>query len=161
MNTAPALRRSLEHLHTQISARAALDDALLSLADDWADSTGDVVALTLAHHAQLGGRRLAAVLSATAASARAEVAHRRDVDAEQASLRRGTKIVLGVVVATVAVMKFLSPTYLAFYTSPTGQLLLVPIIAVFVAAIAWMSRLAQFPTQPRVLARDTEPAGPS
>jgi hypothetical protein len=158
LTAAPTLGPSLQTLADRLDERGPLDEALLSLAEQWADPTGDMVALTLAAHTQLGGRRLATVLSSLAAAIRAEVTRRRDADAEQASIRRGTKIVLTAIVLTVAAMRLASPSYLAFYSSGSGQCVLSVVVAVFLVAVLWMSRLAAFPAQPRLLA---PPDGPT
>lgn len=147
----PPLRSPLAALTDRLAAREPLDRALLVLADDLDDPSGDLVAAALALNARVQGPHLAAVLTDLARTLRDEAEIRRRIDAERRATRRGVRIIVGVTVATTLGLAALAPGYVGPYGTPAGQLVLALVMAVDAAALGWMSRLAALPTARRIL----------
>ena len=155
---APAIRSELAALAERLAGREPLPAALLELAGDLDDPAADLIVAALALNARAQGRALRAVLSALANSVRAELADRRQVEAERRALRRGVRIVVAVTVAMALGLALLNPDYVAPYRTAVGQAVLAGIVAIFVAGFGWLAALARMPRPARFL---VPPRGPT
>jgi Flp pilus assembly protein TadB len=158
---APSIRPQLGGLAERLAAREPLETALRALADDLDDGGADLILAALILNARAQGRALEAVLSALAASTRAELRVRRTIDAERRSTRRAVQVVVTVTVGSALGLAFGNPVYVAPYRSATGQVVLTVVVAIFAAGFVWLARLAALPATPRLLAnsRDRLPQG--
>jgi Flp pilus assembly protein TadB len=147
----PAVQRLTDRLALQLPLSAALH----AFAADLEDPAGDLVVAALLLTNTGAGRGLRDQLSALAAALRAEVDLRGTVDATRRATRRGTRIVTTVTVATVLGLRWLNPNYVEPYGTPTGQLVLTIVLGLFAAGLAWMARLAAYPTPDRFLRAPT------
>ena len=93
----PLLRRPLRELAARLDGRVPLPEALARFADDVDDPAADLVvaALTLNARQRAGG--LDRILTSLAASSRAELEMRRNVELERRSLRRQAQRIAGAV----------------------------------------------------------------
>jgi Flp pilus assembly protein TadB len=155
---APAIRAELATLAERLAAREPLPAALLALAADLDDPGADLIVAALALNARAQGRQLRAVLSALADSVRAELADRRQVEAERRALRRGVRIVVVVTVAMALGLALGNPGYVAPYRTAVGQGVLAGVVAVFAVGFGWLAALARMPRPARFLAQATAPA---
>jgi len=157
----PALARPLQNVVSRMGQREPIEQVLRRLADDIADPVADQAIAALILNVRAQGRQLRTVLTALATSTRREVETRRAVEAERRSMRRGVQIIMAVTVAITVGMAVFSRDYAAPYSTLTGQLVLVLVVAEFVAGFAWMRRLSTYATPARFLhAHHTAPDAP-
>lgn len=124
-------------LAARLGARWPQEDALRAFAVEVSDPAADlaVAALILAGRRQ--GPGLAAALASVAGALAEEVAVRRRVEADRAKPRATARAVTVVTLAVVA-LGLATGGYLQPYGTPLGQLVLVAVTAIFVAALAWL-----------------------
>jgi hypothetical protein len=79
------------------------------------------------------------------------------VDAERRATRRSVQVVVGVSVGVALLLAIFNHQYVKPYDGPLGQLVLVLVILLYVAAFLWLRRLARFELPDRFLgdAQDT------
>ncbi|KHL11249.1 Flp pilus assembly protein TadB [Mumia flava] len=147
----PAIQPQLIALSDRLRMRTPLPTALQQFADDLDDPSADLVIATLMLNARLRGPGLRDVLSSLADSAREELEMRRRVNAGRASTRRSVQIVVGITVVFVGGLIVFNRDYLAPYSTPAGQLVLLLILGLFALGFLWMRRLAVFELPQRFL----------
>jgi Flp pilus assembly protein TadB len=150
---APSIRPQLTDLAERLAAREPLESALRELADALDDGGADLIIAALILNARAQGRALEAVLSALAASTRAELRVRRAIDAERRSTRRAVQVVVVVTVVSALGLALGNPAYVAPYRTATGQVVLAAVVAIFAAGFVWLGRLSALPTSQRLLAK--------
>jgi Flp pilus assembly protein TadB len=150
----PLLTPALATLTDRLRSREPLEEALRGYATDLDDVSADLVVAALLLNSRAQGRRLHAVLTALAVSVRAEVAMRRQIEADRAATRRGVQIVLAVTVSMAVGLRLANPGYVQPYSTPTGQFALAVIVAVFALGFGWLHRLGQLPVPDRFLANN-------
>jgi hypothetical protein len=146
----------LSGLAAALRGGVRLPTALRAFAADVADPTCDVVVAVLILAAQYQAREVAAALSGIGRTARRHAAGRLRVAVGRARLRTQTRIVVGVILATTALVIVLLPTVVHPYASPTGQLVLAALGASFAGVLVWMSRASRIPDLPRTLTRHVD-----
>ena len=144
VETAPALLQPpLTRLRGLLAARESLTTALPALAEDLADPSADLVIATLILNARSRGPGLANALQRLAESIREELELRRRIEAGRRGDWRSVQIIVGITLAMGAAMAFVfPPQFTQPYRSLAGQGVLLVILAIFVAAFAWIRRLA-------------------
>jgi Flp pilus assembly protein TadB len=151
-SSAPApIAEEVAALGARISARWPTEDALRAFADDIGDADADLVAAALILAQRRKGPGVAAALTALADALAEEVAMRRRVEADRAKPRATARAVTLITLGVVAVGA-LNGSYLQPYATPLGQLVLVGVTGVFVAALAWMRAMTLTSTRRRLLA---------
>jgi Flp pilus assembly protein TadB len=150
---APAIREQLNGLVERLAAREPVETALRALADDLDDGGADLIIAALILNVRAQGRSLEAVLTALAASTRAELRARRGIDAERRSTRRAVQVVVTVTVTSALGLALGNPAYVAPYRTAVGQGVLVIVVAVFGAGFVWLAHLAAVPATRRLLAK--------
>jgi Flp pilus assembly protein TadB len=130
-----------------------LADALSLLGRDLQHPAADLVVVTLANAARVEGRDLGSLLTRLSESIRADVRMRLRIEVGRARIRTSSKIVLGVTLATVALVYFLSRDLLAIYDTGEGQLWLLATFGLFLAALWLMNYFAQIQVPERFTAR--------
>ena len=156
----PLLSAPLARLRDRLQAREPLEEALRHLADDLDDVTADLVVAALVLTSRAHGRRLNAVLTALAASTRAELVARRRIEAERRSTRRGVRIVLIVTVTMALGLRLLNPGYVEPYATPAGQLALAVVVGIFTIGFGWLHQLSTIPRPHRFLRPTADAPGP-
>jgi hypothetical protein len=142
MHAPPVIRPALIRLVGQLRARVPLDVALFRLSAELDDVSADKVIGALVLNTRQRGTGLAAVLSALAASGRAELDQRRRISAGRASMRRSVQLVVVITVCFAGLLAVFSRAYVAPYASIGGQVALAVVVGLFAASFIWMRRLA-------------------
>jgi Flp pilus assembly protein TadB len=150
-STPAAIAPEVTRLVARLRARWVTEDALRAFADELDDATGDHVAANLILGSRRRGAGLASVLEGLAESVAADVRARRQVEADRAKPRATARWVTLISVGVLVVLA-VSGTYVEPYQSPLGQVILVALLAMYVATLVWMKRMAIGREMPRFLA---------
>ncbi|WP_194912020.1 type II secretion system F family protein [Catenulispora rubra] len=156
----PAIRENLHTLVDRLRARMPMPQALEYFADDMDDASADLVIAALILNSRLRGPGLREVLGALAQSSREEVDMRQRVMAQRSSTRRSVQIVVGVSVAVVLGLAVFNKSFVQPYSTATGQLVLLGVIALFAAGFFWLRKLSSIETPARFLQRAHSPQVP-
>ena len=149
--TPDVIRPEVTTLVSRIRSRWNTAEALRAFADQFNDSTCDLVAATLILAAQKRADGLSQILSGLAESVSAEVAARRHLEADRSKPRQTARIVT---IITVVCLVGMAATgqYLEPYRSPLGQIVLSVLLALYVVGLVAMRRMARVKPLPRLLA---------
>jgi Flp pilus assembly protein TadB len=151
-HTAPGpIAGDVTRLAGRLGSRQPAAAALRAFADDLADPTGDLVVAALMLAADRRGRGLTRVLEDLAATVEAEVALRRQVDADRATPRATARYVTIITLVTAGLLVLTRRSYVQPFSTATGQLMLALIGVVFAAAFGWMATLTADHPGPRLL----------
>jgi tight adherence protein B len=149
MATAPMspvpIRPATLALASRLRAGMYNKDALILFAEEVADPSTDRVVCALILASSSRAQRLGDLLGALADSTREDVAVRLRIETSRASSRSGVRTVMVFSVAFAAVLAVLAHSYLAPFGTPTGQMILVAIGALYGAGLTLMVRM----TKPR------------
>lgn len=162
----PSIRPQLRLLVDRLRVRVPLPVALQRLADDLDDPSADLVVAALILNAKLRGPGLRQVLGSLSAAARAELDMRQRVAAGRSATRRSSQIVMVFSLLVIVGMTVGNPRYVEPYGSPTGQVVLLVVVACFAAGFMWMKRLSGVDVPERFLVATPDrggvrpPAGP-
>ncbi len=149
-STPAAISPEVTRLVARLRARWNTEDALRAFADELDDATGDLVAANLILGARRRGAGLASVLEGLAESVAADVRARRQVEADRAKPRATARWVTLISVGVLVILA-VAGTYVEPYQSPLGQVILVALLAMYVATLVWMKRMAIGRAMPRFL----------
>jgi Flp pilus assembly protein TadB len=138
----PELRAHLGQLAAE-TTMLGLPEALAGFARRLGDPLADLLAATLALNARLGGRNLADVLDALTTAVRAEAHTLREIRARQAQQRLTARIVAAAPLVIVVAIRRTNPAYLAPFSTPTGQAVLVLAALLVVAGYTMMVALSR------------------
>ena len=126
-------------------------DALVLFAEEVADPSTDRVACALILASSARAQHLGELLGALADSTREDVALRLRIETSRASPRSGIRTVIVFSVAFAGALALLAHSYLAPLGTPTGQVILVTIGALYAAGLTLMVRMAKPPAPVRLL----------
>lgn len=140
-STPAAIQPEVRRLVARLRSRWNTEEAIRAFADELDDATGDLVAANLILAAQRRGAGLAQVLESLAESVSADVRARRQIEADRAKPRATARWVTIISVAVLVVLA-VSGTYVEPYRSPLGQVVLVTLLAAYVATLVWMKQMA-------------------
>lgn len=132
---------------------ASLPDALAAFRDDVDHPSADLVVAALTIAARMEAGDLTGLLSRLADSIRGEARMRVRVDVGRTRVRTATKVIVGVVGATVVLLTVLNRDYLAAYDAPGGQLVLIAVGAVFALGGWLLVHMAELDLPERFTAR--------
>lgn len=149
-STPAAISPEVTRLVARLRARWNTEAALRAFADELDDATGDLVAANLILGARRRGAGLASVLEGLAESVAADVRARRQVETDRAKPRATARWVTLISVGVLVILA-VSGTYVEPYQSPLGQVILVALLAMYVATLVWMQRMAIGRAMPRFL----------
>lgn len=144
------IRSEVTRLGARLQARWDTEVALRAYADDLNDPIGDLVVAALILAQRRRGPGLAGALTAIANSVSEEVAARRRVEADRAKPRTTARWVTIITLGTIVVGS-LNTTYVAPYSTPVGQLVLLAVAVAYAGALFWMKSLTVGSTQARLL----------
>lgn len=149
-STPEPIRPEISRLVGRLRSRWGTVPALRMLADDLDDPTADLIVANLVLGAERRGPGLATVLESVAQSVAEDVKGRREIEADRAKPRSNARLITGI---SVAVLGFLAFTgeYVAPYGSPFGQVLLLVLLAGYVAALLWMRVMTRDKALPRFI----------
>lgn len=155
VNTAGAapevIQEPLQRLVGSLSVHVPLSQALAQFAEDFQDESIDLVAAALILNSRLRGPGLVATLTALASSAREELDMRRRIEEERKNLRRDARTIMLTAIGFAGVLAIFSRSYMAPYSTPTGQVVLAAVVGIFMAGLVWMRRLANVRSHERFL----------
>lgn len=157
-STPAAIAPEVTRLVARLRARWVTEDALRAFSDELDDATGDLVAANLILGSRRRGAGLASVLEGLAESVAADVRARRQVEADRAKPRSTARWVTLISVGVLVILA-VSGTYVKPYQSPLGQVILLALLAAYVATLVWMKRMATGQATPRFLSPVPSPAG--
>lgn len=157
--TPQPIRPQVTALAAAVRGGARLPDALRVFAADLADPTADLVVRALQQAAGYHGGQLADCLTRLADTAREQASIRMRVATKRAATRTAARVIAGTSVVMVAGLIVLNQGFLAPYSTPTGQLVLLLVGAVFAAGFWWLARASRIPQPPRILADTTTGGG--
>lgn len=149
-STPEPIKPEVTRLAGRLQARWATEDALRAFADDLDDPTGDLIAANLALGARRRGGGLATVLGALAQSVGDDVRARREIESDRAKPRSNARLITGITLVVLAFLS-LSGNYIAPYGTPIGQVLLGTFLAMYVAMLIWLRKMAQAKAMPRFI----------
>ena len=109
----------------------SLVDALAAFGDDLHHPSADLVVAALTIAARMEASDLSSLLSRLAESIRGEARMRIRVEVGRARVRTATKVIVGVVAATVVFLSAMNREYLAAYDSALGQVVLLVVAGIF------------------------------
>lgn len=150
---APEAIRSEVVLLVRRLRHASLPIALGAFADDVDHPSADLVVAALTIAATMEASDLTGLLSRLAESIRGEARMRIRVEVDRAKLRTATKIILGVVAASIVFLAAFNRDYLSAYDGPLGQVVLLVVGAIFAAGGWLLVRMAEVELPPRFSAR--------
>ena len=151
-STAPAiLQPALQRLEGRLRARIPLPQALAGFAEEFDDSSSDLVVAALILNSGLRGPGLVGTLGALATSAREELDMRRRVEEGRKSLRRTALIIIVVTGLFAGGLAVFSRAYVAPYSTPGGQVMLAIVLAVFAGGLVWIRQAANLQPPERFL----------
>ena len=140
-STPSAIGPEVQRLVARLRSRWNTEEAIRAFADELDDATGDLVAANLILAARRRGAGLAQVLESLAESVSADVRARRQIEADRAKPRATARWVTIISVGVLVILA-ISGTYVEPYRSPLGQVILVTLLAAYVATLVWMKRMA-------------------
>ncbi len=140
-STPSAIGPEVQRLVARLRSRWSTEEAIRAFADELDDATGDLVAANLILAARRRGAGLAQVLESLAESVSADVRARRQIEADRAKPRATARWVTIISVGVLVILA-ISGTYVEPYRSPLGQVILVTLLAAYVATLVWMKRMA-------------------
>ena len=147
----PAIRLEVGRLVDRISTRRErLRPSLLAFADELAHPLGDMVVTSLLLAAEHRGSPTE-MLAEVASSARRSAALRLEIEATRTQTYVTTRLILILTAVTGAWLVIGQRQYMAPYSTPAGQLMLLVIGAVFALSGLKLHRMAQPVESPRLL----------
>lgn len=147
----PVLRPALQRLDGRVRVQIPLTQALAAFAEEFEDSSADLVVAALILNSKLRGPGLVATLSALATATREEVDMRRRIEEGRKSLRRTALIIVGATATFAGAMAVFSRDYVAPYSSPLGQAMLAVVLSVFAGGLMWIRSAANLRPPERFL----------
>lgn len=158
MATAPLspvpIRPATMALAGRLRAGMYTRDALIQFAEDVGDPRTDRVVCALILASSSRAQRLGDLLGALADSTREDVALQLRIETSRASSRSGIRTVIVFSVVFAAALAVLAHSYLAPFGTPTGQVILVGIGALYAAGLTLMVRMAKPPAPVRLLTQE-------
>lgn len=145
------LHPALQRLEGRLRVQIPLTQALAAFAEEFEDSSADLVVAALILNSKLRGPGLVATLTALASAAREEVDMRRRIEEGRKSLRRTALIIVGATAIFAGSMAVFSRDYVAPYSTPLGQLMLSVVLSVFGGGLMWIRSAANLRPPERFL----------
>lgn len=115
-------------------------DALIAMADELESADADGVLAALAIASSRGGIGAWAMLAALAENTQMRLRTLREIAAERAKPRAVVRQIVGITLAILVAVRWLSPGYFAPYGTPTGQFLALALTALYVGALLILRR---------------------
>ncbi|MDN5666849.1 MAG: type II secretion system F family protein [Renibacterium salmoninarum] len=140
--TPPVLQPHVQLLIARLNSNFDTQVALDMFADDLDDATADILIGSLKLTALRRTGALSASLTSLANTVSDDVAARREVEAERAQPRQIARLIT-ILSSVMLLGLFFNGTYMAPYSSPTGQLTLTVLVVVFFLGLFWLKRIGQ------------------
>lgn len=156
--TAPHAPATIRHAVARLAAAlpyGSVSQSLRQFAHDVDHSSADFVAAAMIAATEHEARDVASLLGHLAQCARDEAQMHQRVWVGRARTRTAVKIIMGTVVGFVAALMVLNRDYLEPYSTPSGQVTLVGIFAVFAVALIMLQRGSKIVLPDRFIAGST------
>jgi Flp pilus assembly protein TadB len=149
--SAPAgIAEEVQALAGRLAARIRTEEALRAFADDLDDPVGDMIAAALILASARRGPRLVNALRRLAETVGAEVAMRRELEADREKPRSTARILTVFVLAALAFV-MAAPQFRAPYHSLAGELVLAAAGGLLAFCFYWMWQMTSAPAEGRFL----------
>ncbi|MEO3861327.1 type II secretion system F family protein [Acrocarpospora sp. B8E8] len=156
VRTAPApIAAPVRALGRRLQMRAGTEEALRQFADDLDDPIGDRIAAALILAARRRGQGVRTVLTGLARMVAADVAARRQIEAERAHYRTTLRWI-AIFLAGFTLFAALTRSYVAPYGTVLGQLVLALVLTLYGLGLWWIHRLGTAPSPGRFLPADPD-----
>lgn len=146
-----ALKEEIAMLAARLQSGIPIEQALTQFGDDLDDTTGDLLTGSLILGTRRRGSGLARLLEGTAETIADDVAARRQIEADRAKPRANARFITVIAVAVIAIEFLFNPTYVEPFRTALGQIILIALAALFLAALWWMNIVARDPKGQRLL----------
>lgn len=146
-----ALKQEIGMLAARLQSGIPIEQALTQFGDDLDDTTGDLLTGSLILGTRRRGSGLARLLEGTAETIADDVAARRQIEADRAKPRANARFITVIAVAVIAIEFLFNPAYVEPYRTALGQIILIALAALFLAALWWMNIVARDPKGQRLL----------
>lgn len=146
-----ALREEIGMLAARLQAGIPIERALETFGDDLDDPTGDLLTGSLILGTRRRGPGLARLLDGTAQTISDDVAARRQIEADRAKPRANARLIAAIGIIVIVGQFVLNPAYVEPYKTPLGQVILIFLVAVFLAGLWWMNLVSREPKGRRLL----------
>jgi Flp pilus assembly protein TadB len=134
--------------------------ALTSFKADVDHHAADLVATSLRQASASHTGNLAAQLGWLAHAVRERVAAMQRVETARTEAKTSARLVIIIVVVVGIGLYVFNRPLLAPYSSPTGQIVLLAVGAIWTLAVVWLQKLTRIPEPTRVLRDDAETRTP-
>lgn len=146
-----ALKQEIGMLAARLQSGIPIEQALTQFGDDLDDTTGDLLTGSLILGTRRRGSGLARLLEGTAETIADDVAARRQIEADRAKPRANARFITVIAVAVIAIEFLFNPAYVEPYRTALGQIILIALATLFLAALWWMNIVARDPKGQRLL----------
>lgn len=146
-----ALKEEIGMLAARLQSGIPIEQALTQFGDDLDDTTGDLLTGSLVLGTRRRGAGLARLLEGTAETIADDVAARRQIEADRAKPRANARFITVIAVVVIAVEFLFNPAYVEPYRTALGQIILIALVALSLAALWWMNIVARDPKGQRLL----------
>lgn len=151
-NSAPeTLKEEIAMLAARLQSGIPIEQALTQFGDDLDDPTGDLLTGSLLLGTRRRGSGLARLLEGTAETIADDVAARRQIEADRAKPRANARFITIIAVVVIAIEFLVNPDYVEPYRTSLGQIILIALSALFLAALWWMNVVSRDPKGQRLL----------
>lgn len=152
VRNAPAtLTGPLALLVARLDERWTAPEALRAMADELDSPDADAVLAALALAAERGGTGATATLHALADSIQDRLKAQREIETERAKPRIVVRQVTVVTVTVLALALVFGREFFAPYGTPTGQVILLSLLALYVASLLMLRRMTNPRRRDRIL----------
>lgn len=150
-NAPAVLSAPLALLVARLDERWTAPEALRAMADELDSVDADAVLAALALAAERGGTGATATLHALADSIQDRLKAQREIETERAKPRIVVRQVTVVTVLALAAALLFGREFFAPYSTPTGQIILVSLLALYVASLLMLRRMTMPRRRDRIL----------
>ncbi|MFV0526585.1 MAG: pilus assembly protein TadB [Acidimicrobiales bacterium] len=140
---------AVRHLASR-AERTSLAAGLAQFGEEVADPIADLIVAALGMSADGQARNLPALLTEIADAARAEATMRQRVETGRARTYSSSRALVVITLGMSVALGLFAPTFMRPYSEPLGQLVLVIIAALFLAALHGLVQLSRPEPAPRL-----------
>jgi Flp pilus assembly protein TadB len=157
---APApIRREVGLLDARRRSEQPLSDALAVFGAELDHPSADLIVGALSMAAQGEGSDFVSVLTRLAVVSRDEMRMRQRVEASRAQLHTASRIIVAVLLITVALLFVIARGFLGPYSSVFGQIWLIVVAGIFTSGILLLDRMSHIEMPERFTPRRTRRPG--
>ena len=156
----PAIEVEVARLGARLGPQGT-ESALRAFAEEIADPAGDHVAAALILRTRSGGAGLSLILGDLASDIEAQVANRRQIEADRAKPLSNVRMIIVLTGLMSVALVAAGGEYMAPFATVTGQVLLALPMGMMVVSLMWIRDLTKAVQGPRFLATPPTDARPA